>query len=112
MDAIINVKSRTEIPNDSFEGFIFLIFSEKTNVFDINDFNSYVSSEIDFGEHDITLFINEILPARSHIKKGQFTFDLNKDLMNIDFDISLSENQVNEIIKTIENNKLSIDKIK
>jgi hypothetical protein len=106
MDAIINIKSKTENPNDSFESFIFFSFKEKTNVLDINDFNTYIYSEIDFGELDITHFINQKLPTRSHIKQGQFAFDINKDLMNIDFDIILSEKEVIEIQNLIENNKL------
>lgn len=42
MEAIIHVKSRTEVPNDSFESFIFLLFNEVTDVFDVNDLNLYI----------------------------------------------------------------------
>jgi hypothetical protein len=69
MEAIIHVKAITEAPNDSFESFTFLLFNEITDVFDINDFNLYLLSDIDFGENEISHLINQHLPSKSHIKK-------------------------------------------
>lgn len=112
MEAIIHVKSRTEVPNDSFESFIFLLFNEVTDIFDINDLNLYILSDLDFGENEISYLINQHLPTKSHIKKGQFTFDVDKNLMGLDINIVLSEEQIREIKKAIENNRLSTEKIK
>lgn len=112
MEAIIHVKSRTEVPNDSFESFIFLLFNEVTDVFDVNDLNLYILSDLDFGENEISHLINQYLPANSHIKKGEFVFDVDKNLMGLDINIVLSEKQIMNIKKTIENNRLSTKKIK
>lgn len=106
MEAIIHVKARTEISNDSFESFIFLLFNEVTDIFDINDFNSYISSDIDFGENEISNLINKHLPTESHVKKGQITFDVDKNLMGLDINIPLSKEQVEDIKKLIENSRL------